>query len=140
ASRTERTAAEGWSLLLELLREQVAERSELGLSLHLLLVGLVRVPLALLVHRLDRELHLATLRVELDDLRVELLADRKHPAQLGAARRAGRGGADEPARVTTGRAEDPDYEPARIDGHDGALDDLVERNALRRLAGGVPGR
>src|SRR5690349_22550268 len=56
---------------------------------------------------------LATPRIELDDLHFELFADREELSQLGAARRARCGCADEAARIAARRTEHADDEPAR---------------------------
>src|SRR5690349_12021497 len=90
------------------LGEEVGKGAELGLALHLGAVLLIGVPLIVFVHSADRELQFAPARIVLDDLRLQLLTDWEKLPQLGAARCARGGRADEAARIAPRRAEHAD--------------------------------
>lgn len=79
------------------------------------------------------ELGLAAARIDLQHLGVELRAHGELLAEIGAARRAGVAGRDEPARRAPGGAEDAHHQAALGDLRDGDLHRLVRRHALTRL-------
>src|SRR5690606_5068615 len=95
--------------------EKIAEGAEGGLRLELVSILLVGAALFILGELRDAELRLAALRVDVDHEHAELLTYGEVGTELRAAGRGRLTRGDEPARVTPGRAEDPDLETGGLD-------------------------
>src|SRR3954471_12330968 len=86
--------------------QQIAERAELGSLGHAGAVLVVSRLLVVLFEGAQRELGLATARIDLHHLGVELHARGKMLAQIGPSLGAGLPRGDEPARLSAGGTDD----------------------------------